>query len=370
MAPVRILIADDHTLVRQGLHQLCEGLGNFTVVAEAENGVRAVELAHTSQPDVILMDIAMPEMDGTCPADSIINGEGGSLSASASVSDLAGNSTSKTVTVQIDQTAPSIYASATAGEYIYFSGTWTKENVIVSFECFDDLSGVASVTDPIVVSAEGSAQSVSGSCTDQAGNSASTTFGDIQIDKTNPTLSPTVSPNPVFLNGTATVTSGAADALSGLASQSCGPLDTSTVGSKSVTCTATDNAGNTNSANASYSVIYNFTGFFQPVDNLPMLNSVKAGQAIPVKFNLGGDQGLGIMAAGYPVSTATACGTTATDVIEETMTAGSSSLSYDATTGQYNYVWKTDKAWANTCRTLTVKFIDGTIHQANFKFTK
>ena len=50
MPPVRILIADDHTLVRQGLRQLCEGLGNFTVVAEAENGVRAVELARTSQP--------------------------------------------------------------------------------------------------------------------------------------------------------------------------------------------------------------------------------------------------------------------------------------------------------------------------------
>ena len=64
MPPVRILIADDHTLMRQGLRQLCEGLGNFTVVAEAETGVRAVELARTSQPDVILMDIAMPDIDG------------------------------------------------------------------------------------------------------------------------------------------------------------------------------------------------------------------------------------------------------------------------------------------------------------------
>jgi DNA-binding NarL/FixJ family response regulator len=64
MPPIRILIADDHTLVRQGLSQLCEGLGGFTVVAEAENGAQAVELARTTRPDVFLMDIVMPDMDG------------------------------------------------------------------------------------------------------------------------------------------------------------------------------------------------------------------------------------------------------------------------------------------------------------------
>jgi len=64
MLPIRLLIADDHTLVRQGLRQLCEGLGGFTVVAEAENGAQAVTLARTTQPDVILMDIVMPDVDG------------------------------------------------------------------------------------------------------------------------------------------------------------------------------------------------------------------------------------------------------------------------------------------------------------------
>jgi DNA-binding NarL/FixJ family response regulator len=64
MPPIRILIADDHTLVRQGLSQLCEGLGGFTVVAEAEHGGQAVELARTTRPDVFLMDIVMPDMDG------------------------------------------------------------------------------------------------------------------------------------------------------------------------------------------------------------------------------------------------------------------------------------------------------------------
>mgnify|MGYP001812331443 CR=1 FL=1 len=64
MPNIRLLLADDHTLVRQGLRQLCEGLGGFTVTAEAENGAQAVELARTTQSDVILMDIVMTDMDG------------------------------------------------------------------------------------------------------------------------------------------------------------------------------------------------------------------------------------------------------------------------------------------------------------------
>jgi Tol biopolymer transport system component len=114
---------------------------------------------------------------------------------------------------------------------------------------------------------------------------------------------------------------------------------------------------------------FNFSGFFQPVDNLPTLNVVKAGQAIPVKFSLNGDQGLNIFAAGYPGSQIIQCdSTTVVDGIEETVTAGSSSLSYDPSTDTYTYVWKTNKAWANSCRQLVVKLNDGSYHQANFKF--
>jgi len=61
---IRIAIADDHTLMRQGLREICEGVGRFTVVGEARNGVEAVALRRTAQPDVFLMDLAMPEMDG------------------------------------------------------------------------------------------------------------------------------------------------------------------------------------------------------------------------------------------------------------------------------------------------------------------
>jgi DNA-binding NarL/FixJ family response regulator len=72
MPPIRILIADDHTLVRQGLRQLCEGLGGFAVVAEAEDGAQAVALARTTRPDVILMDIVMPDVDGVAAIRQIV----------------------------------------------------------------------------------------------------------------------------------------------------------------------------------------------------------------------------------------------------------------------------------------------------------
>ena len=64
MSRIKLLIADDHTLVRQGLRQLCEALGGFKVVAEAADGAQATALASTEKPDVILMDILMPEVDG------------------------------------------------------------------------------------------------------------------------------------------------------------------------------------------------------------------------------------------------------------------------------------------------------------------
>jgi DNA-binding NarL/FixJ family response regulator len=64
MSSIRVLIADDHRLFRQGLRQICETKGGFDVVGEAENGQEAVDLARQLVPDVILMDIRMPVLDG------------------------------------------------------------------------------------------------------------------------------------------------------------------------------------------------------------------------------------------------------------------------------------------------------------------
>ncbi len=62
--PIRILIADDHTKVRQGLSQICEAEPDMQVVGQAANGQEACELALSVQPDVVVMDINMPMLDG------------------------------------------------------------------------------------------------------------------------------------------------------------------------------------------------------------------------------------------------------------------------------------------------------------------
>ncbi|RVX46386.1 LuxR family two component transcriptional regulator [Nonomuraea polychroma] len=63
-APIRLLIADDHPIVRDGLRGMFAGDPGFEVLAEAGDGAQAVELARALDPDVILMDLRMPRMDG------------------------------------------------------------------------------------------------------------------------------------------------------------------------------------------------------------------------------------------------------------------------------------------------------------------
>ncbi len=61
---IKILLADDHTILRQGLRSLLEHQKDFVVVAEAENGRSAVKLAKLHKPDVVIIDITMPELNG------------------------------------------------------------------------------------------------------------------------------------------------------------------------------------------------------------------------------------------------------------------------------------------------------------------
>ncbi len=64
MPPIRLMLADDHEIVRAGLHMLLDAQPDIEIVAEASSGAEAIELAQTHQPDVILMDVAMPDMNG------------------------------------------------------------------------------------------------------------------------------------------------------------------------------------------------------------------------------------------------------------------------------------------------------------------
>ena len=68
MKSIRVLLADDHALVRAGIRALLQKIANVQVVAEAENGKEALELIEKYKPDIALLDIAMPEMDGLTAA--------------------------------------------------------------------------------------------------------------------------------------------------------------------------------------------------------------------------------------------------------------------------------------------------------------
>ena len=61
---IRILLADDHNVIRRGLRLLLESQPDFRVVAEAADGRQAVELVEREQPDVAVLDIAMPTLNG------------------------------------------------------------------------------------------------------------------------------------------------------------------------------------------------------------------------------------------------------------------------------------------------------------------
>lgn len=64
VTPIRVLLADDHALVREGLRYVLDADPGIEVVAEAANGRLAVELAHAHRPDVVLLDISMPDENG------------------------------------------------------------------------------------------------------------------------------------------------------------------------------------------------------------------------------------------------------------------------------------------------------------------
>jgi hypothetical protein len=100
----------------------------------------------------------------------------------------------KTITIRLDKTAPTIMGSRTPPPNI---NGWNNISVTVSFQCSDALSGLAggSPPAPTTLSTEGAGQSVTGICSDLAGNYATSTVSSINIDKTPPTLACSVSPD-------------------------------------------------------------------------------------------------------------------------------------------------------------------------------
>lgn len=150
-------------------------------------------------------------------------------------------------------------------------------------------------------------------------------------------------------------------------------IDTGTVGTKTFTVQATDKQGNETSTTVNYIVAYSFSGFFSPVDNLPTLNSAKAGQSIPLKWRL-------TDAAGNPITNLSRVQVTVQslsctprlsatpDQLEE-YASGALGLK-NLGNGYYQFNWKTPKSYANSCKTLNLDLGEGISHTALFKFTR
>lgn len=280
--------------------------------------------------------------------------------------------------VVVDRSAPTTPLAATDRPEEYAAdGGWWKAPVTVSFSGSRDPqlldgsagSGVAATTGPVTFTTSG-VHTATGTATDHAGNVSAAGQLTVQVDAEAPTLGFDQCAADVVLDSDAVATWSASDPSSGLATAASGQfvLDTSTIGSFSMTATATDNVGHTAQATCAYRVVYDFDGFFKPLVNPPDAATFQAGDRIAVTFSLGGDQGLGVLAPGHPQSAPIACGSS------PELTAGEPTravrpLQYGGgARQQYRYLWATDPAWAGTCRQLVVLLDDGTHHRANVSF--
>ena len=163
--------------------------------------------------------------------------------------DNAGNAeTHKTVNVKIDKTPPSINHSVSPAAV----NGWNNTAVTVTFECSDGGSGISSCTAPQTVTTEGKDQSVTGTAVDNAGNSA-TDPAKVSVDLTKPTISATRDRDAngaQWYNGDVTVSFGCDDSLSGISGCSQ-PVTLGEGANQTATGSATDAAGNSDTASAS-----------------------------------------------------------------------------------------------------------------------
>jgi hypothetical protein len=247
---------------------------------------------------------------------------------------------------------------------------WHNVATTVNFSGDEPNSFITSCSHGVPVTGPSSAfpKFASGNCLNAAGLQG---FGGYtyRFDNTPPTLAPTVSPDPVLLGAATTATPHASDPHSGVASSSCDTPDTSTVGSHTVHCTATDVATNTAGADATYTVAYGFNGFSAPVDS-NAVNVAKAGQAIPLKFSvLDDDRPVTDLAAVTLHADSLTCDLGETEDQIEEYASGLSGLQ-NLGDGNYQFNWKSPTSYAKSCKTLTLDLGDGVPHTAEFRFVK
>ncbi|MDT0214749.1 PxKF domain-containing protein [Rothia sp. ARF10] len=259
---------DTVTIGAQGVHTVTywsvdeaghrEAAKSFTVRVD----LTAPDISHSQEPaangngwnntDVAVSFSCADQVDlsglASCTPPQSLTSEGRAQQVTGTATDHAGNSSSRRRTVNIDKTAPSITG---APDRAANAAGWYKDDVTVSFEAKDTLSGIDTVTGPQPLG-EGANQKADGTATDNAGNTASTSVTGINVDKTKPNLSaaPTTGPNENgWYNTDVTLDWSADDVLSGLSGPAPGDSVLSTEGEgQTVSAFVSDKAGNTATA--------------------------------------------------------------------------------------------------------------------------
>jgi hypothetical protein len=389
-------------------------LGDVTVTVTARDHAGNETVAHST---VTVVDETKPTVTLTTPADGAVYERGEQVTADYScadeldgsgidtcvgdvadgadvdtsalgehtftveATDHAGNTDSKSATYTVvDVTAPAITLNTPVSGAVYGLG----EQVAASYSCADEAggSGLATCTGTVASGAAVDTSSVGDksfivTATDNAGNPASKTVTYKVADRAAPDITLT-SPADGAVYSLGQIVAAAyscADQPGGSGVATCvgtvangAPIDTSSFGTHSFEVHATDGAGNPASKTVSYSVAYDFDGFFWPVRNLPNVNRWKAGVPVPIRFSLNGYRGPRPEADGYPRSMS--CGGGDSEQIARAGAKKKAAFEYERRSDRYVMLWKTDRRWAGSCRELVLKLDDDSVHTARFAFGK
>jgi Tol biopolymer transport system component len=245
---------------------------------------------------------------------------------------------------------------------------WYNGNVTINWVATDD-SGTPTDPPNTVASIEGrNVVYTSAPSCDSSGHCATGSIT-ISLDKTKPVLSPVVVPTDVLLGGPVSITPHATDALSGVATQTCGAGNTGSIGTKSVNCSATDRAGNSATAAKSYAVHYRWDGFLQPINDLafnPTMSEsrFRLGSTVQVMLKLKRFNGTALQASVAPTFSRSAnlgaCDAITTlETVNNTIGTSGSAFMWTSSTNTYFFNWRTTGRTAGEYR-ITATLNDGT----------
>ena len=281
----------------------------------------------------------------------------------------------------IDKKAPAISCGVA-------DGAWHATDVSIACTASDGGSGLANapadasfnlMTNVASGTETNNALTGTRNVLDAVGNSATAgPIGGNMIDKKGPVVTLTCPVAPVVLGAPATAgwtaTDGGSLVAPGFASGNIA-LETSSVGPKTATApvgTSKDNVDNNSlSVSCAYSVVFDFHGFFTPVDNNGVLNVANSGQAIPLKWELRdylGNPVTNLSSAKVTVENMN-CGLYVTGDAVEEYAAGSSGLQNHGD-GSYQFNWKTPTSYSKSCKTMKLDLGEGTPRMALFQFRK